>query len=1149
MAAKAKAKEFVAMMTSAVAPPAKGSGLSQDAERQMSIDDKRRAIIKRRNAMGKELRLERKAASELVTSIAASDAIRGAQKDPHSAVAKRDYTVDFATNNPANLVGRYHAFKIQSSFPIPGAAVFDDLRRRKLVAAAAATEDRVALERARREEEAAVRAAVRDRRMAAALETPFERAADALGRAIEETSKALQASGQADPGTAVANREQMAILEDVRRKRVVRVEEAFERGDVTVNAVEPSMHNSGLMLAVQAGLLSLTRLYLRYGGDPNRSNRPGQVPIHVAWSSWLKEPVESPKRQLQLLVVTDILAALLEYGANPNTRNHNGLTAMHFAASYGHEAILRLLLRAGGAAHSRDRHGRAPIDLARRRIEALEAKAATAAEDDAAGGGAAAAGPPGARLRDGAEGHRACVGLLANWEHIQKARRFRDFRAAWSHAMAQNATEFRAADEETRSLRQAQLIRTGGAAGTSDASSALRAGDSSPMTAAGRRATERLWGTETPAASLIQRMELQEEMRLRNRISSVEVKPHLMALPAIETGAQAQAREALTLHGGAADVDSDGLLDDDDDDDDEDDGDDDSDSSLALLQGEGRADGLIDDSGAVAELRMAQRKQHAARKWAAAQRDMGAEVEAHIRKDLMRRALGVSEDKLHAGAKASHAKAASGAAAQGGSKAGGERARAGGAAAGAGSAGGASAAAGAPAAGGGSDGHSAEEDPSVPASVAAGLRAVKEMKRRRRQAAVEAVTDADGIEARGARLKLVTGETYIRRPALRSTLLRGARLRVDHVQRTGPAPLSGVYTGSRRGQASLPRHQATAAKALWDGKTGPAPAGGFALEDVDDSESVRAIHDNDSVAGGLRGGLGLSRGRGAGSGAFGQGQEEEEEEEEEGLGGLAVGVAEAEVRVMRGRTRAALERHLLPSSGSAADQERRTAIEARQAERREAERRRAAAAQELMLARDKREAAAAAEAAYTSRTAGTGSARGTARSGTGRMGTARAAHDAGKAIVARMMEPLPKPAPSGGARGRGGAASRRSSGGGGADDEDEDRPNFGPLHMGGGLPASQSLMALSRFDLLDDVPGRGITRAPLKAATAADEVRRKRERLASQRPHRSDSNAYDVLDDRRDAARLTRFGRFPVPEEPHRYAELDAAHPVPTFEM
>ena len=573
------------------------------------------------------------------------------------------------------------------------------------------------------------------------------------------------------------------------------------------------------------------------------------------------------------------------------------------------------------------------------------------------------------------------------------------------------------------------------------------------------------------------------------------------------------------------------------------------DSSLALLQGEGRADGLIDDSGAVAELLMAQRKQHAARKWAAAQRDMGAEVEAHIRKDLMRRALGVSEDKLHAGAKASHAKAASGAAAQGAGKAGGEQARAGGAAAGAGSAGGASAAAGAPAAGGGSDGHSAEEDPSVPASVAAGLRAVKEMKRRRRQAAVEAVTDADGIEARGARLKLVTGETYIRRPALRSTLLRGARLRVDHVQRTGPAPLSGVYTGSRRGQASLPRHQATAAKALWDGKTGPAPAGGFALEDVDDSESVRAIHDNDSVAGGLRGGLGLSRGRGAGSGAFGQGQEEEEEEEEEGLGGLAVGVAEAEVRVMRGRTRAALERHLLPSSGSAADQERRTAIEARQAERREAERRRAAAAQELMLARDKREAAAAAEAAYTSRTAGTGSARGTARSGTGRMGTARAAHDAGKAIVARMMEPLPKPAPRGGARGRGGAASRRSSGGGGADDEDEDRPNFGPLHMGGGLPASQSLMALSRFDLLDDVPGRGITRAPLKAATAADEVRRKRERLASQRPHRSDSNAYDVLDDRRDAARLTRFGRFPVPEEPHRYAELDAAHPVPTFEM
>ena len=55
------------------------------------------------------------------------------------------------------------------------------------------------------------------------------------------------------------------------------------------------------------------------------------------------------------------LHSVLSNGANPNQQNHQGMSAMHFAASYGSGEDMRSLLEAGGSASQQDQFGRTPL--------------------------------------------------------------------------------------------------------------------------------------------------------------------------------------------------------------------------------------------------------------------------------------------------------------------------------------------------------------------------------------------------------------------------------------------------------------------------------------------------------------------------------------------------------------------------------------------------------------------------------------------------------------------------------------------------------------------------------------------------------------------------------------------------------------------
>jgi hypothetical protein len=90
---------------------------------------------------------------------------------------------------------------------------------------------------------------------------------------------------------------------------------------------------------------------LEEGADPNIRDRDGNTPLHFAASKGCAE----------------VARLLLEHGADPNAQDKSGETPLHLAASGGHVDIVRLLLEHGADPTVKNKDGDTPLDLARRR--------------------------------------------------------------------------------------------------------------------------------------------------------------------------------------------------------------------------------------------------------------------------------------------------------------------------------------------------------------------------------------------------------------------------------------------------------------------------------------------------------------------------------------------------------------------------------------------------------------------------------------------------------------------------------------------------------------------------------------------------------------------------------------------------------------
>jgi len=288
----------------------------------------------------------------------------------------------------------------------------DDFRRRRGAANAEATDARLRVEATRRKEAAAVEMIVHQGKQEVRLQSTAERLLDQLEGTVAEREK-LHEDTRIESRVHPADELQLHAFALIKDKKLADLEAMFRRGDVNVSAVEPSMLNSGIMVATSQGVLTAVRLYLRYGADPNKANLAGEYPLHMAWNGWMRVPTTSPKRQFVLLKCVDIIRELLQFNAHPDVVTHDGMTPLHLACRFGHDNVAVLLLKAGANPYRKATDGRSPLDLASDREQR------------------------------GLEGGQACRRLLSQWGAIEGERKLREFRQSWQVSMQRSNTRYK----------------------------------------------------------------------------------------------------------------------------------------------------------------------------------------------------------------------------------------------------------------------------------------------------------------------------------------------------------------------------------------------------------------------------------------------------------------------------------------------------------------------------------------------------------------------------------------------------------------------------------------------------------------------------------------------------------------------------------
>lgn len=336
------------------------------------------------------------------TSVITPDMLEAAKKDVLPLVTK----ADTSAMHPANFVGDYHAWRIESEFPIPGSMLADDFKRRFLPVYVDDLEKKVLDDRKKRETDIEVKLSVLDRYEERRPENEFEKLIGQLEKVADLKDEAAAANVTRSV-RVVASGEDLEIFNLLEKRAVTELEEKFSRGEVSYNVVHPVTDATGLMRAVSLGLISIARLYLKGGADANYCTYRGLRPLHCAWDAWLRLPDTHPQKRMRLLMAKDVIVLLVEYGADTNVLSVGKVAPLHMASAFGHDDLVALLLRHGADPQMKDRWGRTAYDIAKQ------------------------------------YNHRGCAVLLANWEKIKSAYRREEYRTEWEKVLVHNALEAR----------------------------------------------------------------------------------------------------------------------------------------------------------------------------------------------------------------------------------------------------------------------------------------------------------------------------------------------------------------------------------------------------------------------------------------------------------------------------------------------------------------------------------------------------------------------------------------------------------------------------------------------------------------------------------------------------------------------------------
>ncbi len=119
------------------------------------------------------------------------------------------------------------------------------------------------------------------------------------------------------------------------------VNEVDEQGNTPLMHIFPTHNSRG-----DINMSEICELLLSKGANPNIANNFGRTPI-MTTTRWV-----------------DSVKSLLDFGAEINTQDNDGNTALHFTLYKGSENVARLLLSKGASAYIKNNNGQTPLDIA-----------------------------------------------------------------------------------------------------------------------------------------------------------------------------------------------------------------------------------------------------------------------------------------------------------------------------------------------------------------------------------------------------------------------------------------------------------------------------------------------------------------------------------------------------------------------------------------------------------------------------------------------------------------------------------------------------------------------------------------------------------------------------------------------------------------
>jgi ankyrin repeat protein len=118
-----------------------------------------------------------------------------------------------------------------------------------------------------------------------------------------------------------------------------------------------------LLRAAKAGDAEAIEALLAKGGDPKISTKFGMTPLMAAAGLGTKEEDTTGRKKTEPEAIASIKLCL-EAGADVNSVNNQGQTALHGAAQKGWDQVVQFLADHGAKLDAKDKKGRTPLDAA-----------------------------------------------------------------------------------------------------------------------------------------------------------------------------------------------------------------------------------------------------------------------------------------------------------------------------------------------------------------------------------------------------------------------------------------------------------------------------------------------------------------------------------------------------------------------------------------------------------------------------------------------------------------------------------------------------------------------------------------------------------------------------------------------------------------